>query len=161
MLQKAHGVTRAKDIQAWDRGEYRALIEDLEAETRLRSGDRGGPNKERDFRAYNAWILSRRLRAASRTLTNRNGGVVLQPEDVCTKSGRPVLEVLESKHPALWDPPSVGQVDRAFEHYEETPAVVPVVITNDIVEVVAAQQAQAGLMPRTSNAGCCATCTAR
>ena len=35
-----------------------------------------------------------------------------------TKTKRPVLEVLESKNPALRDPPSVGQVDGAFVQNE-------------------------------------------
>ena len=147
ILQEAHGIKRTKDIRAkmearmglWDRGEYRALVEDLEAETRLRGGNREGTDEERDFRAFNARVLSGRLRSACRALTNRNGGGVLQPDDVCTKTGLPVLEVLESKHPALRDPPSVGEVDGAFERYEETPAIVPVVISNDIVETVASR----------------------
>ena len=44
-------------------------------------------------RQFNATVLSGRLRKAVRGLTNRDGGGVLQPDDVCTKTGRRVLEV--------------------------------------------------------------------
>jgi hypothetical protein len=45
-------------------------------------------------RALNARVLSGRLHSAVRNLTNRGGGGVLTADDVCTKTGRPVMEVL-------------------------------------------------------------------
>jgi len=65
---------------------------------------------------------------------------VLRPDDHCTKTGPPVLEVLQEKHPELHDPPiynrnTPGDDDGAFEAYEgEAPAIIPA----DIVELVAA-----------------------
>jgi len=76
-----------------------------------------------------------------RSLTNRDGGVVLRPDDKCTKTGRPVPEILQDKHPALHDPQFTdGAPDGAFEKYDKgTPTVVPVVILADTVKHVAAK----------------------
>jgi hypothetical protein len=52
------------------------------------------PNEEAKARAYNAKVLSGRHRSAVRTLTSRDQGGVLQPDDPCTKTVRPMLEVL-------------------------------------------------------------------
>ncbi len=72
---------------------------------------------------------------------NREGGGVLQPDDKCTKTGCPVLEVLQDKHPTLRDPQIAdGAVDGAFEKYDEgAPSVVPVVILADMVKCIAAK----------------------
>jgi hypothetical protein len=60
------------------------------------------------------------FRSAVRNLTNRDQGGVLQPDDACTKTGLPVLEVLRGKHPAMRDPdPDLQDQDRgSFEHYD-------------------------------------------
>ena len=71
-------------------------------------------------------------------LTNHSVGGVLQPDDVCTKTGLPVLEVLKSKHPKLRDPPSVGRADGAFELYPNgAPVFVSAVVTQCVVENMA------------------------
>ena len=64
------------------------------------------------------------------------GGGILQPDDPCTKTGRPVWEVLQSKHPALRDPVDLGTPDNAFEPYPELPTAIPLCITQDDVEVI-------------------------
>ena len=147
ILQKAKGVTKAKDIRArlksrldlWDQGRPIALIDDFEAEARLRMAGPKNQDEEHLFRAYNARVLAGHLRAACRTLTDRDGGGVLGPNDVCTKTGVPVLEALRAKHPPLRDPTSVGLEGGAFEPYDRAPTQVPVVVTADVVEDVASR----------------------
>jgi len=65
----------------------------------------------------------------------------LRLDDKCTKTGGPVLNVLQDKHPALCNPPLASETtDGAFESYEDgTPAVIPVVITAETVERVASK----------------------
>jgi hypothetical protein len=64
-------------------------------------------------------VFDGKLHAAIRFATNRGGNGVLLPMDSCTKTGRPVMEVLRSQHPDTWildleDPHCI-----AFEHYNE------------------------------------------
>jgi len=83
-----------------------------------------------------------------RALTNRKGGSVLRPDDACTKTGSPVLSVLQDKHHELRDPPLADcEKDGAFKHYEGgAPATIPIVISIDTVEqVVAKLSGMAGL----------------
>jgi hypothetical protein len=93
-----------------------------------------------EARAYNARVLSGRLRSAVRNLTHRDTGGVMMPDDLCTKSGRPIAEVLHQKHPEQRDPGDlIGQADTAFEPYTDGhPFTVPVMITDKVVETVAA-----------------------
>jgi len=74
-------------------------------------------------------------------LTNRDGDRFLQPDNKCTKTRSPVLEVLQDKHPALHDPPIAdGAANGTFKKYDEgAPAVIPIVIRLDTVECVAAK----------------------
>ena len=145
ILQTTPGVRRAKDIRRrlanrmdlWDLGCFAALVDDTEGEIRSRIRSTRTPDDEAVARAYNAKVLSGRLRSACRNLTSRGGGGVLQPDDTCTKTGRPVVEVLHSKHPDLREPPSVGTATGAFEPYGAVPMPIPVDITADDVEAVA------------------------
>lgn len=83
-------------------------------------------------------------------LTNQNGGGVLQPDNVCTKTGLPVLEVLKSKHPKLQDLPSVGPLDGTFELYPKGASVfVPAVVIQCVVEAMAKQLSGAAGSSRT------------
>ncbi|KAI2493136.1 hypothetical protein MHU86_21397 [Fragilaria crotonensis] len=102
-------------MDLWDQGHFKALVDDAEG----------------------------KLRSAVRTLTDRSGGGVRQPDDLCSKAGRPVWQVLQEKHPALRDPTSVGDADGAFEPYPDLPAPVPVCITQDDVEAISSRLAGA------------------
>jgi hypothetical protein len=148
ILQASPGVRRARNIRrrlerrmdCWDQGHFTALIDDSKAEMKANARPR---NRQADpevtARAFDARVLTGR-RSAVRHLTSREGGGVLQPADLCTKSGRPVVEVLREKHPDLREPPSVGAPDGAFEPYARgAPAVVPVDVTATTVETVAAK----------------------
>lgn len=108
ILQTTPGVKRARDIRKrlthrmdlWDQGKFTALVDDTEAEVMSRHGTHPEPDADSIARSYNSKVLGGRLRTAVRSLTQRGQGGVLQPDDKCSKSGRPVLEVLRSKHPS-------------------------------------------------------------
>ena len=62
----------------------------------------------------------------------------MAPDDICTKSGRPVLEVLESKHPPMREPQAIGERGGACEEYEDgVPTTIPLIISSDTIEEVA------------------------
>ncbi|KAI2510018.1 hypothetical protein MHU86_4444 [Fragilaria crotonensis] len=130
-------------MDLWDQGHFKALVDDAEGEVLSRQPSSRPPDAEAQARSYNARVLSGRLRSFVRTLTNRSGGGVRQPDDLCTKSGRPVWQVLQEKHPALRDPTSVGDKDGAFEPYPDLPAPIPVCVTQDDVEAISPRLAGA------------------
>jgi hypothetical protein len=111
ILQTTPGVKRVRDIRRriehrmnlWYEGKYTALVGDTKAEVQSRHGSHPVQDDESKARAFNSKVLSGRIRAAVRNLTNRDQGGVLQPDDACTKTGRPVLEVLRDKHPLMCD----------------------------------------------------------
>ena len=53
---------------------------------------------------------------------------------LCTKTGRPVLVVLETKRPNMREPLTLGTPDGIFEPHASVPVVVPMVVTSDVVE---------------------------
>ena len=101
ILGSAQDVRRAADIKwrietrlnLWDSKRFDALVADTEAENRaVRGGRQGGDDDDREARAFQAKVMDGRLREAVRHLTNRSGGGVLDPDGVCSRTGRPVLE---------------------------------------------------------------------
>jgi hypothetical protein len=128
-------------MDLWDQGKFTALVDDTEDEVRSRHGTHPAPDAESVARSYNSKVLGGRLRTAVRSLTQRGQGGVLQPDDTCSKTGKPVLEVLRGKHPAMRDPQPDMEDDArgSFEHYDEVPEAVPLVITGDVVEKVASR----------------------
>jgi hypothetical protein len=113
------------------------LIDNTEVETRSRLSSNRPPDDDAQARAHNAKVLSGRLKSACQDLTSRNGGGVLWPDDKCTKTGRPVIDVLLSKHPDLREPPLVGSATGAFEPHDDVPTATPVDITADDIEAIA------------------------
>ena len=125
ILQTTHGTTRAQDIRKrltqrmdmWDKGKYDTLVDETDNELlRRASSGRRTHDDESAAQQFNATVLSGRLRKAVRGLTNRDGEGVLQPDYVCTKTGRRVLEVLREKHPAMRDPDLTGPDPRPLIH---------------------------------------------
>ena len=143
VLRRTPTVTRARDIRSrltqrlklWADGCYSALVDDTESEARGGTA-RPSQDDEAAARAFDAQVLSGHIRQAVRRLTSRDGGGVYGPDDLCSKTGRPVLEVLHSKHPTLKDP-AVGVENGAFEPYDAAPDVVPLVIADEVVQKVA------------------------
>jgi hypothetical protein len=63
-------------------------------------------------RRFNSMVHSGKLCAAVRAVTDRDLGGLYAPNDICTKTGRRVLEVLRKKHPDACIPK-----ERAFNNY--------------------------------------------
>ena len=82
-------------------------------------------------RSYHNTVLSGKLRQAVRKATNRKGGGCLLLDDQCTKTGRPVAEVLREKHPDMRVPPVEDPTCAAFKKYGEVPEMLPLNFTED------------------------------
>ena len=70
---------------------------------------------------------------AIRWLCDRDGGTVLSPDDIDSKSKKPVSEVLIDKHPELRRDVAVT----TLEEYNSVPEFQEVIITDETVERVA------------------------
>ena len=64
-------------------------------------------------------VHSGKLRAAVRAVTDRDPGGLYAPDDLCTKTGRRVLDVLREKHPDARIPE-----ENAFDHYANSAEVL-------------------------------------
>jgi hypothetical protein len=64
-----------------------------------------------------------------RYITEREMGGILLPDDKCSKSGLPITDALESKHPHARSP-NVN----ALPHYKHVPEFIEVHVTEDAVE---------------------------
>ncbi|KAL7481085.1 hypothetical protein ACHAW6_006762 [Cyclotella cf. meneghiniana] len=82
-------------------------------------------------------VLDWKLWAAVCTLTSRNDGSILRPDDACTKTGRPVHAVLHKKHPPLHTPDLSNPDSVAFSNYGILPDIIPVDCPVDVAETVA------------------------
>jgi hypothetical protein len=86
---------------------------------------------------YNSMVLDGKLRATVHFATNRGSGGVLLPQDSCTKTGRPVMEVLRLQHPDTRIPNLEDPHCIAFEHYDEVPVEIPTDCTSKDLETLA------------------------
>ena len=80
---------------------------------------------------FNAKLISGRLRAAVRELTQGRGGGVLFPDDIDAKTGLPVIDVLRSKHPEARKPGN-----DAMNSYACCPDPMPLLVTHEAVGTV-------------------------
>ena len=69
---------------------------------------------------------------ALRWLTDRDGGTGLSPDDIDPKSNKSVKEVLNDKHPPLWD-----VLPHLLEEYGTLPELPDTIITREVDEKVA------------------------
>ena len=150
VLERGDDVSRARDIRSrltqrmnlWETGHHVPLIDDTEG---IMEGKGPSITREKDpdreARAFNAKVLSGRLRSAVRDITSRGSGGVLQPDSTCSKTGRPVLDVLKEKHPELRDPETTGGPHGPFEPAGEQGwrQPIPVNISCEVVEAVASK----------------------
>ena len=146
ILRRRPGCTRSKDIKRrvenrlrlWEEGKYDALVQDV---TNLALNDSGGHHtnagEEQEARTYNSSVLDGKLRSAFRLLNSSERGDVLGPEDKCTKTGVPVLQVLQAKHPDQRVPDLQDPDNIAFRAYPEIPDPIPIDCTPAAVESVA------------------------
>ncbi len=99
--------------------------------------DRGTADKDIIARKYNAMVLDGKLRATVGFATDRGGGEVLLPQDSCTKTGQPVMEVLRSQHPNTRIPNLEDPHCIAFEHYDEVPVKILMDCSSEDLETLA------------------------
>ena len=91
-------------MDLWERSQHAGLVGDAEAEgTALEGRSVSGGKEEDDAMAQSSHktVLLGKLWQAIRWTTNREGGGCLLPDDQCTKTVRPVAEVLQEKHPDM------------------------------------------------------------
>ena len=147
ILQTTRNVKKSKDVRArlelrmdlWERGQQRDLLNDVIAEVGRHPPVHNVKDNAANARSFQACAVSGRLRKAVRGVTNRGGGGVLQPDDVCTKTGWPILEVLQGKHPKMRESDLDDPRLKIFEAYPTLPQVVRLDITADAVEKVASR----------------------
>ena len=90
-------------------------------------------------RSFHETVLSWKLRQAVRWATDREGGGCILSGDKCTKTRRPVADVLREKHPDMRVPPVENPTCAAFEVYEEVSETVPLDFTEGDVTWVASK----------------------
>jgi hypothetical protein len=139
-------VIRAKKIKRrverrltlWIGGQYNALVQDIVGEAmKVVGSGQDTANEELIAQKYNHMVLDGKLRATVRFVTACDGGEFLLPQDACTKTGRPVIEVLQSQHPDTRIP-NLGDPDCiAFEHYNEVPTALLMDCTSKNLEALA------------------------
>ena len=126
------GVCRAREIRAritrrmdlWERGQHDGLVGDAESEGAAQEVRAASGREEEDDAvawSFHDTVLSGYFWQAVCQATDREGGGCLLPEDQCTKTGRPVVEVLREKHPDMPVPPVENPMCVAIEKYEEVP----------------------------------------
>ena len=109
-------------MDLWERGIHAGLMGYAEAEGAVREVRvaRGGEDYEEAIAwSYHDTVFSGKLWQAVRQETDREGGGCILPDDQCTKTGRPVAEVLREKHPYTRVPPVENPMCADFENYEE------------------------------------------
>ena len=85
-----------------ERGQHAGLVGDAEAEGSAREGRAAFSGKEEDeavARSFHETVFSGKLRQAVCRAAHQEGGGCLIPGDKCTKTMRPVADVLREKLP--------------------------------------------------------------
>ena len=143
ILQRVKGVSRARDIKtlllsrlaAWDDGNFDMLVETAELNMKSYLSSRQGtttPSQRHSI--FHKKMLRGEIRSAVRYLTEREQGGVLLPSAIDPTSGHVVSQVLEAKHPQARIPEGT-----AFPDYPTLPAFQEVLITDEVVQCVAAR----------------------
>ena len=149
VLTKTLGARKVREIRAridrqlnlWERGIHAGLVWDVLVEGRYQEGRINICVEEEDdclARSFHITVLSGNLQQAVYKANGREGGGgCLLPEDVFTKTGRPVAYALWEKNPNICVPPMENPTCPAFEEYEEVPETVPLYLLEDNVTWVA------------------------
>ena len=123
-------------MDLYERGLHAGLVGNAEAEGAAQEGRSASGGKEEDESAawsYHDTILSRKLWQDVCQATDREGGGCHLPDDQCTKTGRPVAEVLQEKQPDMRVPPMENPMCAAFEEDKEATKMVTLDFTEDDV----------------------------
>jgi hypothetical protein len=117
-------------MDAWLKNQHLMLVQDTENTLeRMLTKRQGMTTPEQRAKTFHQKVLKGDLRGAVRYITDREMGGVLLPDDKCSKTGLPVSDVLDSKHPMVRVPDA-----NALPHYEELPEFIEVDVTEDSVE---------------------------
>ena len=129
-------------MDLWKRGQHAGMVGDAETEGAAREGRAAFSGEEEDnvvARSFHKTVLLGKIRQAVRQATDREGGGCLLLGEKCTKTGRPVADVLREKHPDMCVTPAENPTCAAFKVYEEVPETVPLDFTEDEVTWVASK----------------------
>lgn len=143
ILQRTKGVSNLSDIRkrivqrmdAWDNGQIKMLVETAERDMRgYLQTKRGGLSPEQRLKKFNQRVISGDLRGAIKFLSETEEGGVLMPDEIDSKSGDTVEEVLQSKHPE----PRTMDASK-LQQYTDCPDFVNLDVTSETVEKVSAR----------------------
>ena len=142
ILRKKYGIYKAKDIKrritrrldAWDNQKFDALVQDTIDQARQSIGKNRPIDEMAKARKYNSLLNSGKLKEAVTFATGSLNGSPLNIEDIDVKTGKPVLEVLKSKHPDIHFPDINGY---SFEEYPKIPDALQTEISEEMVEKMA------------------------
>jgi hypothetical protein len=112
-------------MDAWEASRYCVLVKEVE-ECAMEDGfphTHSGHSLELESvgRRFNSMVYSGKLRATVRAVTDRDPGGLYAPDDICTKAGRWVLDVLRKKHSNACIPK-----ERAFDSYTNSAELLEV-----------------------------------
>ncbi|KAL7526948.1 hypothetical protein ACHAXR_001723, partial [Thalassiosira sp. AJA248-18] len=93
----------------------------------------------RSIIVYQVRLLSGKLRGAVRFATNRGKGGLYKPDNKCSKTGLPVIDVLRAKHPNIRVPNLDDGSEHPFTDYPEPDDPVPINCYEDYVALGAAR----------------------
>ena len=91
-------------------------------------------------RRYNCMVVSGKVREAVRVARSHDGGRLLHPDSTNPKSGKPVVEILQDKHPEIRILDAGVDGVMALEPYPAVPAPLPLPL--DSSEAAAARIAK-------------------
>ena len=124
-------------MDEWDKGNHEALISDtlrlLTSNQRLKQGNNDSKQRARIFHRL---VMRGKIRAATRFITQRESGGVLQPTEKDTKTymidgiptERTVLQSLKQKHPK-----ARSVTPQTLERYASLPAKPKIIISEEMV----------------------------
>ena len=107
ILQRAWHMTKSYDIRrqinqrldAWEAGDHEMLAEDTACTSaHYLSTSMGEDSPENWENIYHSLVIHGKLCLSVRCITDKEKSRVFHPEEICPKTGQPVLEVLRSKH---------------------------------------------------------------
>eukprot|EP00957_Ditylum_brightwellii_P043798 3321436-Ditylum_brightwellii.AAC.1 len=122
-------------MDLWEKGDCIALVEDTDKTDKMQQPNvQWRESLEHVRHVYTLILLWDNLCQAVHWITGRDKGGLLQPTDVNSKTGKPVSEVLLSKHPAQSQPP-----EAALEEYDTLPALIDINVMEDVVHSIASK----------------------
>ena len=133
----------AQRMDAWEAGRLATLVKSIESHAPGGSSwmpRRGGPDTtdedllDSKARRFDALVRGGKMRSAVRMLTERDGGNLYGPDDLDTKTGRPVWDVLQDKHPE-----GVVPAAEDFDAYAEEPDALEVNCWEEDVATIASR----------------------